>query len=263
MKRKSRLTIIAVIVFSLVIPIGFGGAPAASAAAKPARAKLPELVELHKWDNTLEFSWIRIPKRATSVQIYLRTTGKYVRTVKKNTYRYKKYRKNKNYILVKKGKRSYRVYKAGKWRKFVKTSEKYYEGNENPLKYDRIYQLRVRGVKGKKTGKASKILQFRTLSKKAVSKAHDKYSAEKQKAEDYVAYCEEHLNDPDGEDNWDSVDERYIPREESLWFAKDDSAYVDYEYKLRLFVSYDILFNQHSPEEGNYFYYKEGVGKVI
>lgn len=252
----------ALIVLSLVI-IPVGGVPAAKAAAKPAQAKLPKSIRLHTWDNTLCFGWVRIPKRATSVQVYLRTTGKYVRTVKKNSYKYKKYKKNKaKYILVKKNKKYYKVYKAGKWHKFATISDNY-SADENPLKYYKIYQLRFRGKNGNKVGKFSKMLQFRTLSKKVVAKAYARYSKEKQEAEDFVAYCEEHLNDPDGPDNWDPDDDYYVPRWKMLWLAQDDSAYVDHEYSLDLFTHQDLIVWHTSPEEGNDFEYEEGVGKVI
>ena len=94
MKRRLCLSIMAAIILSLVIPIC--GAPAAKAAAKtPGKAYMPDLVQLWPWENTIYFEKIFMPKNAKSVQVYLRTTGKKVKTVKKNSYWHKKYKKNR------------------------------------------------------------------------------------------------------------------------------------------------------------------------
>lgn len=185
MKRRSMLTIIAVIVLSLAIPIGFGSVQVANAGTTPARARVPGLVQLRPWDGTMWLDWVYIPKNTKVFQFYLRSTGKYVKTVKLNSREYRKYKKNqKKYIVVKnkKTKKQYRVYKAGKWKCILTTGtvSDYYrvDGPYAPKVklYDRkVYQLKVRGKNGKRVGRFSKILQFRTPSKATRLKYIDDY----------------------------------------------------------------------------------------
>lgn len=258
MKRKSGLAIIAVIVLSLIIPLC--GAPAASAATKPAQAKIPEIILLHKWDNTLYLDEVRIPSRATSVQMYLRTTGKYVKTVKKNTYQYKKYKKNtKKYILVKnKGKNTYKVYKAGKWKRIITTSKKHYGDYEKPLKASKVYQLKVRGKKGSKTGKFSKMLQFKTVSNKTMDAVRGDYGMEKDIAETTVLDREEAIDEPPYEGEEVNIEARKAAYEEAVIKSK----YVDYDYSKVLFISKGIR-EMPVPDEGLFYQFDDATGSVI
>lgn len=247
------------VTLSLVI-IPIGGAPAAKAAAKPAQAKLPEIILLHKWDNTLYFDEVRIPSRATSVQIYLRTTGKYVKTVKKNTYQYKKYKKNtKKYILVKNtGKKTYKVYKAGKWKKIKTTSKRNDVNYTNALKASKVYQLKVRGKKGSKTGKFSKMLQFNTVSKKTMKSTLKKYSPAKDAADMAVLDWEA---DKDKAPYYDGDGELIDPMAE-YEKAEALSKFVDYDYSKELFISKKILEIPQS-DDGMTYPFSEGTGTVI
>lgn len=257
MKRKFGITVIAVIVLSLIIPLC--GAPAASAAAKPAQAKIPEVILLHKWDNTLYFDEVRIPSRATSVQMYLRTTGKYVKTVKKNTYQYKRYKKNtKKYILVKnKGKKTYKVYKAGKWKKIITTSKRNDVVYTKSLKASKVYQLKVRGKKGSKTGKFSKMLQFQTVSNKTMKAVRKDYGTEKDAADYDVLDLEAKKDDPphyDGDEFIDPMEEY----EKAVTLSK----FVDYNYSKELFISKKILEIPQS-DDGMTYPFDEGTGTII
>ena len=242
MKRRFWLPFLAAIILSLVIPVC--GAPAAKAAVKPAQAKLPEVILLHKWDNTLYFDDVRIPSRATSVQIYLRAAGKYVKTVKKNTYQYRKYKKNtKKYILVKnKGKKTYKVYKAGKWKRIKTTSKRNNVNYTDPLKASKVYQLKVRGKKGSKTGKFSKMLQFNTVSKKTMKSTLKEYSPKKDAADMDVLDLEENTEEYEN--------------------AQILSRFVDYDYSKELFISKRIL-EIPVPDEGLFYQFNEGTGTVI
>ena len=258
MKRKFGITVIAVIVFSLIIPLC--GAPEASAAAKPARAKIPEIILLQKWDNTLYFDEVRIPNRATSVQMYLRTTGKYVKTVKKNTYQYKRYKKNtKKYILVKnKGKNTYKVYKAGKWKKIISTSKKQNVTYDKSLKASKVYQLKVRGKKGSKTGKFSKMLQFKTVSSKTVKAVKKKYEPEWITAETEMLDKEEALDEPPAEGEVVDHEARQAAYEEAVTRLQ----YVKYDHSKVLFISKRIL-EIPVPDEGLFYQFEDATGSVI
>ena len=257
MKRRFWLPFLAAIILSLVIPVC--GAPAAKAAAKPAQAKLPEVILLHKWDNTLYFDEVRIPSSATSVQIYLRAAGKYVKTVKKNTYQYRKYKKNtKKYILVKnKGKKTYKVYKAGKWKKIKTTSKKYNVNYSTALKASKVYQLKVRGKKGSKTGKFSKMLQFQTVSNKTMKAVRKDYGMEKDAADYDVLDLEAKKDDPPHYEGDEFID----PMEE-YENAQILSMFVDYKYSKELFISKGIL-EIPVPDEGLFYQFNEGTGTVI
>lgn len=259
MKRRSSLIIIVAIVLSLIIPIGIGGAPVVKAATKPAQAKIPEVILLHKWDNTLYFDEVRIPSRATSVQIYLRTTGKYVKTVKKSTYQYKKYKKNtKKYILVKnKGKSTYKVYKAGKWKRIKTTSKKHDVLYGKSLKASKVYQIKVRGKKGSMTGKCSKMLQFNTVSSKTVKKVRRDYGLAKDAAENYALDCEATKDNPPHYEGDELVD----PMEE-YEKAVTLSKYVDYDYSKELFISKKILEIPQS-DDGMTYPFSKGKGTII
>ena len=260
MKRRFWLPFLAAIILSLVIPVC--GAPAAKAAAKPAQAKLPEVILLHKWDNTLYFDEVRIPSRATSVQIYLRAAGKYVKTVKKNTYQYRKYKKNtKKYILVKnKGKKTYKVYKAGKWKKIKTTSKRNDVNYTDPLKDSKVYQLKVRGKKGSKTGKFSKMLQFNTVSKKTMKNTLKEYSPKKDGADSVVLEWEPQKDDPP----FSYEDGEVIDAMAEYEKAETLSKYVDYKYSKELFISKGILEIPVPDEEDALFYqFNEGTGTLI
>ena len=182
----------AAIVMSLII-IPIGGASTASAAAKPAKAMLPLSIVLQRWDHNIVFDHIRMPDRATSVQIYMRGASKYVKTVKKGSAAYKKYKKSKSYILEKvKGKAKYRVYKAGKWKRLTTTAKTSYKYS-GKLKYSKIYQLKVRGKNKAGTGKFCKTVQFKTQSKKTFLKYKKKYNDRKTYLLNKKAWYEENV----------------------------------------------------------------------
>lgn len=190
MKRHFSIAIIAMIVLSLVI-IPIGGVPAAKAATKtPGKARVPGLVQLRPWDGTIWLDSVYIPKNTKNFQFYLRTTGKYVKTVKLNSRAYRKYKKNtKKYIVVKdkRTQKKYRVYKATKWKRILTTGKvsDYYrvDGPYAPkvkLMDRAVYQLKVRGKNGKKVGKFSRILQFRTPSKKVREEYVERYELDEE-----------------------------------------------------------------------------------
>ena len=211
MKRKSSIVIIAAIVLSLIIPIGLGSAPIAKAATKtPAKAKVPELVQLWPWADTIYFEQMGMPKNAKSVQMYLRTTGKKVKTVKKNSYWHKKYKKNKKkYIIVKaKRKNRYNVYKAGKWRVILTTSKTYAQCVK-PLKADKVYQIKFRGKNGKKLGKSSRIIQFKNVSKQLRKDYITDYNMWKKERKKDLDQAKANLSLPDDEDDYMSRQDHY------------------------------------------------------
>ena len=234
MKRRLCLSIMAAIILSLVIPI-CGAPPANAAISKPSRAYVPDLVQLRPWDDTIYFDEISLPQNAKSLQFYLRTTGKYVKTVKKNTKAYKKYKKNqKKYIVVKnkKAKNRYMVYKAGKW-KLIWTEKDldYNLGTERyviakyKLKNSRVYQLRVRGKNYSRVGKYSKILQFKTPSKKV--------------REDYI-YDYELQEVLRGEILGDLEIDVHAT-EKDIEYAREKYELVSVDYAYTVYVSKDVL----------------------
>ena len=211
MKRKSSIVIIAAIVLSLIIPIGLGSAPVAKAATKtPAKAHVPELVQLWPWADTIYFEQIGMPKNAKSVQMYLRTTGKKVKTVKKNSYWHKKYKKNKKkYIIVKaKRKNRYNVYKAGKWRVILTTSKNYAQCKK-PLKADKVYQIKFRGKNGKKLGKSSPIIQFKNVSKQLRKDYITDYNMWREERKKDLDQAKVNLSLPDDEDDYMTRQDHY------------------------------------------------------
>ena len=258
MKRKSSLVIIAAIVLSLIIPIGLGSAPTAKAATKtPGKAEMPELVQLWPWDNTIYVGHINLPKYAKSMQIYLRTTGKKVKTVKKNSYSYKKYKKNKKkYIIVKaKRKNRYNVYKAGKWKLIITTSE-FSARCTKKLKANKVYQIRVRGKNGKKVGKSSMILQFRNISSQLRKDYIEDYNTQKKEMKEYLDKMQAELSLPEDEDDYMTRQDHY-----------DDALYC---YESAEIICGHVLYispwlkDMPGPEKGTDIYYvMESEGKLL
>lgn len=259
MKKRFCLSILAAIILSLVIPIC--SAPPANATIKtPTRANLPELVQIRPWDNTIYMSEVYAPRHAKTLQFYIRPTGKYVKTVKKNTKAYKKYKKNqKKYIVVKDKKRKnrYMVYKAGKWKLILTKTERLYElETETHLiakytfKDSRVYQLRVRGKNYSLVGKYSKILQFKTPSKKTrelyIKNHNDAKELRGTIAEQYY----EELADP----NDIPPGSPYLKARDMLEKTEFDYGYTVYvtDYvrdcnRDRNFPEYDIVFIPKNP----------------
>ena len=230
MKRKSSIVIIAAIVLSLIIPIGLGSAPVAKAATKtPAKAYVPELVQLWPWADTIYFEQMGMPKNAKSVQVYLRTTGKKVKTVKKNSYWHKKYKKNKKkYIIVKaKRKNRYNVYKAGKWKVILTTSEENAQCVKT-LKAGKIYQMKFRGKNGKKLGKSSRILQFRNLTKQQRKDCIEEYNKDIEWTTRRFEEAKANLGLPEDEDSYMTRQEEYDDAKYCYDNVKIISGYVLY-----------------------------------
>ncbi len=248
MKRRLSLVIMAAIVLSLIIPVGIGSAPIAKAATKtPGRAAMPKLVQLWPWDDTIFFEYIHLPKNAKSLQVYLRTTGKKVETVKKNSYAYKKYKKNKKrYIIVKaKRKNRYNVYKAGKWKRIL-TTNKFSARCTKKLKADKVYQISVRGKNGKKLGKRSRILQFRNVSKQLRKDYIEDFAKQKKELKEYYEEMESKLGEPDDPDD-------YMTREDHYDNAKYLYESVEIICGHVLYVHYDLV-DGPSPEKGDDIY---------
>ena len=208
MKRRLCLSIMAAIILSLVIPIC--GAPAAKAATKVGKASMPEFVQLWPWADTIYFEDIHFARNAKYMQVYLRTTGKKVKTVKKSSAAYRKYKKNKSkYIIVKaKRKNRYNVYKAGKWQLILTTSKTTAE-RQKKLKPNKVYQIKFRGKNGKKVGKSSKILQFRNVSKQLRKQYVESYNEGIKKELEDVEYWKGQLDQPDDEDSDWTNEEHY------------------------------------------------------
>ena len=185
---KSRKLLAALVITALLMSLAVFSLPEkAYAESVPAKAKLPTNVELALYEKTLSpltFDGFYTPERAEKIQIYLRTAAynKYIKTVRKGSSAYYKYKKNRNYILKRVNKSSrYKVYKkikAGKWKR-IKTTAKITMADSwsytEPLAYNTYYQVRVRGVNSAGAGKFSRMVKFKTPTKAKHKKLQSEY----------------------------------------------------------------------------------------
>ena len=232
MIKRSESSIAVIMAAVAVIMLAAAMMPNEAFAAKtPGKATLPERVYLRLYSNDLVFEDAVIPQNATGLEVWIRKAAysKYVKTVKKNSSAYKKYKKNKKYVFKKSGSK-YKVYKtisAGKWTRILRTKEKDFEYNGDTA-FNTLYQLRVRGKNGKKYGKYSSSFKFRTLSKAKVLEMGAKYDAEYNELVEKMKAAQAVLDNPESTEEQKDDAKKQIEicdDEISMMEEKDDSPY--------------------------------------
>ncbi|MBE6041974.1 MAG: hypothetical protein E7220_05570 [Clostridiales bacterium] len=184
MKRIVRLTVS--LVLSLVLMMPLLGTGEVFAAGKPGKASLPDRVIVKLYNNKLAVRNVNKPKYATSVRFYLKANAKYIKTVKKGSKAYKKYRRNKKKYILKKSGKKYKVYrkiKGAKWKKINMIDDGSWDQltyvYQTQLGFNKQYMFRCRGVNDSGAGSYSKTLTFYTQSKAQYKSIKSKFNKDK------------------------------------------------------------------------------------